>query len=383
MLAHVAALTALLAAQPAPQPAAKARTRTVAVVLYPGVELLDFAGPCEAFSMAGDRFRVVTVAHTTDPILTHGSVTVTPAHTIADCPRADLVIIPGGDAPQLTRDAAMMDWLKTATADAEVTMSVCTGAFALAQMGALDGQKSTTHWSAVNNLRTRYPKTTVVPDSRFVDNGRIVTTAGVSAGIDGALHVIARLAGDDVAWQAARGMEYAWEPPLPATASDDDQRAHEALGHYVFRRWDQAAAAYASIVAAHPDDRVAQFRLGGSLVNTGKAEEGLAAMERAVKLGYDEPFVVAALARTQLQVGRHADAIVSYEKALSAGLDDHGTSWYNLACAHSLSGHTDEAFRALGRAIDAGFANRSLMERDEDLNSLRADARFKALLDRL
>jgi transcriptional regulator GlxA family with amidase domain len=383
MLAHLAAIAALLAAQPAaPQPG-KNHTRTVAVVLYPGVELLDFAGPCEVFHMAGERFRVVTVAHTADPILTHGSVTVTPARTIADCPRADLVIIPGGDAPQLTRDAAMMDWLKTATDGAEVTMSVCTGAFALAQLGELDGQKSTTHWSAITNLRTRYPKTTVVPDSRFVDNGRIVTTAGVSAGIDGALHVVARLAGDDIAWQAARGMEYVWEPPLPDNASDDDVRAHEALREYVFRHWDQAAAAYTSIIAAHPEDRVAQFRLGTCLVNTGKAEEGLAAMQRAVQQGYDEPFVIASLARAQLQAGRHADAIASYERALAAGLSDHGTSWYNLGCAHALSGHTDEAFKALARAIDAGFANRSLMERDEDLNSLRADTRFKALLDKI
>jgi tetratricopeptide (TPR) repeat protein len=292
-------------------------------------------------------------------------------------------VIPGGDTPVLLASKPMMDWIRTVSPKTQITMSVCTGAFALASTGELDGLKATTHWSAVSELRARYPEITVLSDQRIVDNGHLVTTAGISAGIDGALHVLARLQGDDVAWQRARGMEYAWEPPLPEHASADAEGARAALKHYVYREWAQAASAYEHLLASHPDDATLQFRLGTSLVNSGKEDEGIAHLERAIGMGRNDAVSIAALARAQLGAKRYAPAITNYERALAAGLDDHGTSLYNLACAYALSGHGDEAFGALGRAVDSGFRDRRLLEHDEDLASIRADERFKSLLSRI
>jgi transcriptional regulator GlxA family with amidase domain len=101
--------------------------------------------------------------------------------------------------------------VKKASADAEVTMSVCTGAFLLAKAGLLDGKEATTHWASVERLKSAAPNITVRADRRFVDTGKVITTAGVSAGIDGALHVVKRLLGEQAAKNTARYMEYRWD----------------------------------------------------------------------------------------------------------------------------------------------------------------------------
>jgi putative intracellular protease/amidase/YHS domain-containing protein len=187
------------------------RQRSVTIFVFTGMELLDFAGPAEVFGSAG--FHVRTVAATRTPVKCMGLITLTPHYTFEDCPHSDIIVIPGGNTRAVSKDRRLIDWLSKASSDAEVTMSVCTGAFVLASAGLLDGKEATTHWSGIAQLRKQYPKITVRDDLRVVDNGKVVTSAGVSAGIDGALHVVDRLLGRPAATKTARYMEYNWQVP--------------------------------------------------------------------------------------------------------------------------------------------------------------------------
>jgi putative intracellular protease/amidase len=183
--------------------------RSVVILVFEGMELLDFAGPAEVFVAAG--CQVHTVAATRDPVTCAGLVTMKPDYTVADCPRADIIVIPGGSRA-VSKDKRVTDWVAKASPEAEATLSVCTGVFVLARAGLLDGKEATTHHGAIGLLRTEFPKITVHADRRVVDNGKLVTAAGVSAGIDGALHLVDRLMGRAKANATARYMEYRWEP---------------------------------------------------------------------------------------------------------------------------------------------------------------------------
>jgi putative intracellular protease/amidase/YHS domain-containing protein len=184
--------------------------RKVGILVFNKMELLDFAGPAEVFAGAG--YDVFTVAATRESVPCFGLVTLTPQHTFADSPRPDVIVVPGGDTRQLANDSRVTDWLKQASPGAEITMSVCTGAFVLGKAGLLEGKAATTHWGSIARLRKQFPQTTVHDDRRIVDNGSVLTTAGVSAGIDGALHVVERLSGHEKAVKTARYMEYNWQP---------------------------------------------------------------------------------------------------------------------------------------------------------------------------
>ena len=185
----------------------------MAIFIHDGVELLDFAGPGEVFAAAGSgrAFKVFTVAAEARPITSQGFLTVTPNHTFADCPVPDIIVLPGGATQRALKDPRVVEWVKKVSADAEVTLSVCTGAFILGEAGLLDGKEATTHWGSIESLKKKYPKTKVHADRRFVDNGKVVTAAGVSAGIDASLHVVEKLLGKDAAVATARYMEYRHE----------------------------------------------------------------------------------------------------------------------------------------------------------------------------
>jgi putative intracellular protease/amidase/YHS domain-containing protein len=184
--------------------------RTAVILVYNGMELLDFAGPAEVFGAAG--FKVDAVAATKEPVRSMGLVSVTPRYTFEDCPRADVIIVPGGSSGAVAKDKRVTDWIARASKDADVTLSVCTGAFVLAKAGLLDGKEATTHWGAVGRLGKEFPQISVRKDRRVVDAGKVVTSAGVSAGIDGSLHVVERLLGRPKATSTARYMEYNWQP---------------------------------------------------------------------------------------------------------------------------------------------------------------------------
>jgi transcriptional regulator GlxA family with amidase domain len=188
--------------------------RRVAILIFDEVEVLDFCGPFEVFAVTGARqepkpFDVFTVAATAAPIIARNGLSVNANFTFADCPQADILIVPGGYGTRpLMHNQVVLDWIKAQAERAELVMSVCTGALLLAKAGLLEGLTATTHWAAMELLRDAAPNTTVQPEQRFVDNGRILLSAGISAGIDLSFHIVARLLGREVTNETARWMEY-------------------------------------------------------------------------------------------------------------------------------------------------------------------------------
>lgn len=184
--------------------------KKVAILIFDGVQIIDYTGPYEVFGAAG--FAVYTVAETKEPVTTAMGMTVIPKFTFADAPQPDVLVVPGGGVRAARDSAATLKWVTDVNAHTAHTMSVCNGAFILASAGLLDGLTATTTSGRIDELRAAYPKTKVLDDRRFVDNGRIITTAGLSSGIDGALHVVSRMLGNGSAQQVALGEEYDWRP---------------------------------------------------------------------------------------------------------------------------------------------------------------------------
>jgi transcriptional regulator GlxA family with amidase domain len=187
--------------------------RTVVILLFPEVEVLDFAGPFEDFSVAAQSaepaaFKVLTAADHAE-IRAVGGLRVVPDHRLEHCPQADLLLIPGGQGSRVAlRDQRLLDWVSRQAAGAEIVASICTGALLLGRLGLLDGLPATTHWCALDLLQQVAPKAMVKPETRFIDNGRILTSAGISAGIDMSLHLVERLGGAPLAATVAHEMEY-------------------------------------------------------------------------------------------------------------------------------------------------------------------------------
>jgi transcriptional regulator GlxA family with amidase domain len=194
--------------------------RNVAILIFEDVELLDFAGPFEVFTSVSSvvtddepPFNVYTLGHHTAPLHTRYGLIVTPHYTLSNAPKPDIVVIPGGrGARKVMRDPVVLEWLKGVNEGTELTTSVCTGSLVLGAAGLLDGLQATTHHSAYDLLAEVAPSTTVIEGVRYVDNGRIITSAGVQAGMDMALHVVARLHGVETAHQTAHHIEYRWTP---------------------------------------------------------------------------------------------------------------------------------------------------------------------------
>jgi len=199
----------------------KTQKMKVAIFLFDGVELLDFSGHGEVFESTvvenrGERwspFEVFTVAVTNEMLTSQRFLKIIPDYSIEDCPQPDILVLPGGSTGESLRNQKLIQWISEVSEETEVTMSVCTGAFLLGKAGLLDGLQVTTWYGAVDELQDRYPAAKVLGDKRYVDNGKILTTAGVSAGIDGALQVVSRLCGEKTARNTARHMEYdKWVP---------------------------------------------------------------------------------------------------------------------------------------------------------------------------
>ena len=194
--------------------------RNVAILLFDEVEVLDFAGPFEVFAVTDelrghDTFNVFTLAESTTAVRARNGLKVVADYALQNqpvgtgCPAPHLLVIPGGFGTRaLLEKPALLEWVRTTSQAAELTLSVCTGALVLGKAGLLDGLRATTHHECFDLLRQVAPRTTVVETERFIDNGRILTAAGISAGIDCALHVVERLLGTDAATATARYMEY-------------------------------------------------------------------------------------------------------------------------------------------------------------------------------
>lgn len=198
-------------------------TLTIAIYLFDDVEVLDFAGPYEVFTTAsrvhGRRapdtpppFGVHTVARERAPVRARAGLVVQPDHGFADAPPADVLLVPGGVVDAELQRPEVIAWIADRARAARLTASVCTGAFLLAEAGLLAGRRVTTHWEDVADLRRRWPALDVRDDVRWVDEGARVTSAGIAAGIDMSLHLVARLASPALAEATARQMDVPWRP---------------------------------------------------------------------------------------------------------------------------------------------------------------------------
>lgn len=341
----------------------KPYTRNVAIVIWDGAEVLDWAGPSEVFAAAaqlashGDQpaFLVYTVSKTKQTIVSQGFVDVIPDYDIETAPKPDIIVLPGGGTTLVTNDPTFLAWVGNAAREAEVAISVCTGAFILGEVGLLKDCDATTWYNAVPTLQKRFPQARVQPGRRFVDNGRVVTTAGVSAGIDGSLHVIARLLGKYVADRTAEYMEYRWTPesylgsqyPVLNPSLDERGRRRQQAGIYL-REGDNVAAIslLEALVVEEPGDTTTWMQLAGAY--------------------YREK--------------RYAQATAAYDHAATSPRG-RSRALYNAACSASLAGDADRAMEYLQLLVDEGFSNRQALESDTDFDALRDDVRFKALLD--
>lgn len=195
--------------------------KRVGIVLFDNIEVLDFCGPFEVFSVTRlieekrreepSPFEVLLVAERAEPISTTGGMQVIPQATFADCPRLDILVVPGGwGTRRELNNPVMLDWLRRRAAQVETLTSVCTGAMLLGSAGLLDGRHATTHWRSLEWMRDSFPAVTVEFEKHVVQDGRVFTSAGIAAGIDMALRVVARYFGEAIARATARHMEYAY-----------------------------------------------------------------------------------------------------------------------------------------------------------------------------
>lgn len=197
------------------------KTRTVAILIFEDVELLDFAGPFEVFSSVGSLsesqerlMNVFAVAESAELVKCRNGLLVQPAYTLDNCPEFDILVVPGGRGTRSAiHRAELIDWIVQRSERIELTTSVCTGSFLLAKAGLLDGKATTTYWGSIERLRDAFPTVEVKENVRWVDAGDVVSSSGVSAGIDMALYVVQRLYGAETANITARDIEYEYWPP--------------------------------------------------------------------------------------------------------------------------------------------------------------------------
>jgi len=193
--------------------------KTIGIFVFDEVEVLDFSGPFEVFSVANrvaardgaaTPFSVVTVAKSGPAITARGGYVFHPSHSFETCPAIDVLLVPGGVVDTPYNDAEVIGWITAMHEQSSLTASVCTGAFLLARAGILADRSATTHWEDIDDLERHHPEVAVVRDSLWVDEGDVVTSAGISAGIEMSLHLVRRLVDEDTAVRVARQMEYDW-----------------------------------------------------------------------------------------------------------------------------------------------------------------------------
>lgn len=194
----------------------------VSILVFDEVEALDFAGPYEVFTTASrvhsrshpgeaPLFSVACVSRDGHAITARAGLRVLPEFEFDNSPACDVLIVPGGVVDAAMTCKPTLAWISRNAPQAQITASVCTGVFLLAQCNVVTTHRVTTHWEDVAGLRARFPQLAVQDDVRWVDSGPLVTSAGISAGMDMSLHLVARLGGHDLAECTARQMDYRWQ----------------------------------------------------------------------------------------------------------------------------------------------------------------------------
>jgi transcriptional regulator GlxA family with amidase domain len=203
------------------------KRRQVGILIFPDVEVLDFAGPFEVFSVTRlneecrreepSPFEVKLIAESLEPVQASGGLRVLPDSDLPNCPLLDVLVVPGGwGTRKEINNPRVIDWIAKQGKEVDTLASVCSGAMLLGRAGLLAGLRATTHWRALDWMRQSFPAVTVESNLHVVEDGRVLTSAGISAGIDMSLRVVARYYGEAVARATARHMEY----PFP----DDNAR---------------------------------------------------------------------------------------------------------------------------------------------------------------
>jgi len=344
---------------------AKPYARNIAIVVYENAEPLDWTGPFEVYNDAaefgranGERaFNVYIVSKTKDAVNAQG-LQVVPSYSIKDAPKPDIVVFPGGPSTNITDDPEFFAWAKKASTEAEIAQSVCTGAFVLGKAGLLDGFEVTTFHGAIDRLQKKYPKAAVKRGRRFVDNGQVVTTAGISAGIDGSLHVVARLLGRGVADDVATYMEYAWSPEASLASgysylnpSTDDRGRRMQTGdlHYSSKNYVEAEKAYRALLDENAKDADAWRSLALAL----RAQD------------------------------KHASAAEAFVRQAENSNDEMvGYTWYTAAVEYAKAGRKEDAIGSLEKAFaaPAGHFDRNAVTSDPALASIASDPRVRQLV---
>jgi transcriptional regulator GlxA family with amidase domain len=192
------------------------KQRNVAIFIFDDVEVLDFAGPFEVFNVTGEvndlvPFNTYTVALTEEPIKARGKLSINPQYSIDSCPTPDIILLPGGDGRRrLMKDQRVLRWIARHIDNLEKLLSVCTGAFYISYSGLLNGLSATTHHGAFSEFRESFPDIELIEDKRYVENGKIITAGGISAGIDMSLYVVAQLLGEEKLALTLEEMEWQW-----------------------------------------------------------------------------------------------------------------------------------------------------------------------------
>lgn len=193
----------------------------IGIFLFPEIEVLDFAGPYEVFTTATrvaarqnpqqePVFSVFSIAETQQPVRARAGLQFVPDFLIDAHPPIDLLIVPGGVVNAELEKLNVIDWIGRSATSTTITASICTGAFLLAKAGVLSSHKATTHWEDIDDLKNAFPSLNVIANVRWVDEGSVVTSAGISAGIDMSLHLVSRIVGMQLAERTARQMEFDW-----------------------------------------------------------------------------------------------------------------------------------------------------------------------------
>ena len=188
----------------------------IGILIFNEVEVLDIAGPFEVFSITTypdnneKPFTVKTVAQTKDIITARNGLKIQPEYDFNDAPLFDILIVPGGyGAEEIEiRNKKVIEWIKETSNNISLLASVCTGAFLLAEAGLLDGKRVTTHWIDIDRLEREYPRLIMQRGVKYVDEGKVITAGGISAGINMSFHIVKKLLGEEIAKATAKRMEY-------------------------------------------------------------------------------------------------------------------------------------------------------------------------------
>ena len=193
--------------------------KQVGILLFENIEVLDFCGPFEVFTVTRlneekrrqklSPFNVILIAENKGPVVTQGGMKVLPDYDFNDCPVLDILVVPGGwGTRKEMENELLIKWIADRSRQVETLTSVCTGALLLGKAGLLDGKRATTHWRSLDWMQELFPNTTVEKQLHFVEDGTLITSAGISAGIDMSLKVVSRYFGEAIARATAKHMEY-------------------------------------------------------------------------------------------------------------------------------------------------------------------------------